>query len=77
MDKANNVRRFLVVTRNVVVGEDLREILEDFARAEVDVISDLSAVNIDAKLIRNQNGSDEHLSRNISCQHDKTPYTPL
>lgn len=42
MDKAHNVSRFLVVTPNIVVGEDLRETLLEYAGTEVDVRTSLA-----------------------------------
>lgn len=44
MDKVLENRRFLVVTPNIVVGEDLKEALLTFRDAEVDLVPALDTV---------------------------------
>ena len=41
MDKALHARRFLVVTPNIVVGEDLKEALSAYADAEVELVTSM------------------------------------
>lgn len=48
MNSAPSVRRFLVATPNVIINEDLREALETFADASVDVCYPLSEIRRDA-----------------------------
>lgn len=48
MDLAVNLRRILVVTKNVVVGEDLREALSTYLNAEVTLAKDMSEIGASA-----------------------------
>ncbi len=44
MDNAVSGRRFLVVTPNVVVGEDLREVMMTYGGTEVDFFTSLDSI---------------------------------